>query len=133
MSARGEGMKKATGLFAAAVLLMASPVVAQSSKAAWRFEELIALSAATPGTLDTGWVNILTTHIKTPNAKELAIGVSLQCGLITDTTVKSLNGSTDSATAQARIAVRVRITDPNGDVFFAEPDNASDDLPGDIL
>ena len=63
----------------------------------------------TTGTQDTGWVNILTTHIKTPNAKALAMGVSLQCGLVTDTTVRSKNGDLDSS------AARGRIRSPSGD------------------
>jgi hypothetical protein len=119
---------------AALVLMGAESAFAQSSKAAWRFSELIALSQsadtdpATPaptGPTETDWVNILRTHIKTPNAKELAIGVSLQCGIVTDTTVRSKGGDLDSAAAQARIRVRVKITQPDGNVVYAEPDNGS--------
>jgi hypothetical protein len=105
---------------------------AQSSKAAWRFEELIDLASAAASDnvpddpADTGWQTILATHIKTPNAKELAIGVSLQCGLITDTTVRSKGGELDSAAAQSRIKVRVRVTQPDGTIVFAEPDNGAD-------
>ena len=126
---------------AALVLMGAAPVLAQSSKAAWRFEELIALSQSadtdpntTPpaGPSETGWVNILRTHIKTPNAKELAIGVSLQCGIVTDTTVRSMGGDLDSAAAQAMIRVRVKITQPDGTEVFAEPDNGGV-LTGGIL
>ena len=119
----------------AVVGLTAAPVFAQSSKAAWRFNEVIALSQSadtdpatppTPGPTEaTAWVNILRTHIKTPNAKELAIGVSLQCGILTDTTVRSKGGDQDSATAQARIRVRVKITQPDGTEVFAEPDNGA--------
>jgi len=77
-------------------------------------------------------VSILTTHIKTPNAKELAIGVSLQCGLVTDTTVKSIGGNQDTSAAQGRIKVRVKITQPNGSVVYAQPDNGAD-LTGTLL
>jgi hypothetical protein len=108
--------------------------LAQSSKAAWRFQELIDLMSAAaadpanpgPTANDTGWVTILTTHIKTPNAKELGIGVSLQCGLVTDTTVRSKGGELDSAAAQARIKVVVRITQPDGSQVFATPSNGAD-------
>ena len=121
-------------LFALTVLagMAATGAHAQSSKAAWRFEELIDLASAanTSGgpvsSNDTGWQTILTTHIKTPNAKELAIGVSLQCGLVTDTTVRSKGGELDSAAAQSRIKVRVRIHQPDGTIVVAEPDNGRD-------
>jgi hypothetical protein len=115
------------------VLLAVAPVSAQSAKAAWRYAELVSLGANAAGpTTDTGWQSILTTHIKTPNGKELAIGASLQCGLITDTTVRSRNGSLDTAAGQARIKVRIKITRPDGKIVYAEPDNGAD-LPGDLL
>ena len=119
----------------ALAVAFAVPAYAQSSKAAWRFQELVNLSASTGsgGTTNTGWKTILTTHIKTPNAKELAIGVSLQCGLVTDTTVRSKGGTLDTSSAQGRIKVRVKITQPDGTVIYAEPDNAQDDLPSNSL
>jgi len=126
-------MKKfALVLVPAVAMLVSSAAQAQSSKAAWRFEELIGLSANTGGTTDTDWVDILTTHIKTPNGKELAVGASLQCGLVTDTTVKSKNGDLDSAAARGKIAVRIQITQPNGTVVYAQPANGADletDIP----
>jgi hypothetical protein len=121
--------------------MAATSANAQSSKAAWRFENLVALSHAVadtdPGSpaqtsADTGWVNVLTTHIKTPNAKELAIGVSLQCGIVTDTTVRSKGGELDSSAAQGRIKVRVKITQPDGSVIFADPSSGAD-LSGTLL
>lgn len=117
-----------TVVAALTITAMAAPADAQSSKAAWRFHELVALGTATassPGTSsgDTGWVDILTTHIKTPNARELAIGVSLQCGLVTETKVASKGGTADSSSARGRIKVRVQITQPDGTVVNAEPDN----------
>ena len=134
-------MKRTMFALATLVCVMAPNAHAQSSKAAWRFEELVALPHAVadtdPGSpaptgFDTGWVSILTTHIKTPNAKELAIGVSLQCGIVTDTTVRSKGGELDSAAAQGRIKVRVKITQPDGSVVYAEPDNGAD-LSGTLL
>ena len=112
-------------------------VHAQSSKAAWRFKELVSLTALAPTppagttTPDTGWVSILTTHIKTPNAKEIAMGVSLQCGLVTDTTVRSKTGDLDSSAARGRIRVRVKITQPGGTVVYGQPNNGAD-LSSDI-
>lgn len=113
-------------MIAAMAAAMSTSALAQSSKAAWRFQELIDLTANTGGTTDTGWQPILTTHIKTPNGKELAIGASLQCGLITDTTVKSKNGDLDSSAARGKIAVRIEITQPDGSVVYAEPNNGAD-------
>lgn len=112
----------ARALLALVVILTAGTAYAQSSKAAWRFNEVIGLSANTGGVKDTGWKDILTTHIKTPNGKELAIGASLQCGIVTDTTVRSKDGALDSAAARAKIAVRVKIVQPDGSVVYAEPD-----------
>jgi hypothetical protein len=129
-------MKKAfaVSFFAAALLagsLGAGNARAQSSKAAWRFAELVSLPAASASstgaaTNDTGWVSILTTHIKTPNGKELGMGVSLQCGLVTDTTVRSKNGDLDSSSARGRIRVRVKITQPDGSVVYGQPNNGAD-------
>lgn len=53
--------------------------------------------------------NILSATIKTANQKDLLIGVSLQNGLFTDTTVKGKLGSSEVATAMAAILVRVEI------------------------
>src|SRR5262245_1362313 len=126
-------MRRTMSALAATILgLAAADAHAQSSKAAWRFEELIDLASAAASAgaptapNDTGWQTILTTHIKTPNAKELAIGVSLQCGLVTDTTVRSKGGELDAAAAQSRIKVRVKITRPDGIAVLAEPDNGAD-------
>src|SRR5262245_31377864 len=132
-------MRRTMSALAATILgLAAADAHAQSSKAAWRFEELIDLAsaAASSGTPtapnDTDWQSILTTHIKTPNLKELAIGVSLQCGIVTDTTVRSKNGELDSAAAQGRIKVRVKITQPDGTVKYGLPANGAD-LEGTLL
>lgn len=121
--------KKFVGAATAAALLVGNSVFAQSSKAAWRFSSLVSLPAASAvdaGTDDSGWKDILTTSIKTPNAKELAMGVSLQCGLVTDTTVRSKNGDLDSSAARGRIRVRVKLVQPNGIVAYGQPSNGID-------
>lgn len=121
----------------AALVMVVAPASAQSSKAAWNYNHLVPLGTAaaqTPGgtpTGDTGWVSILKTYLKTPNGKEIAIGVSLQCGLLTDTTVRSKNGQEDTAASQGRIKVRVKITQPNGAVVYAQPENGHD--LGDVI
>ena len=98
-----------------------------ASKAAVAIDPLIALSKAvsstapTPSAGDTGWVDVLETQIKTSSQKDLVFDVALQCGIVTDTTVNSKNGSLSSATARANIAVRVLV-----DGEPAEPQNSID-------
>ena len=55
------------------------------------------------------WTTILTQDIRTPNGKDLFIDVSLQCGLYTQTEVKSKGGAKDTSTADAMITVRVLV------------------------
>lgn len=96
-----------------------------SAKAAVAIDELVNMSSAiatspsAPG--DTGWVDILSTEIKTSSQKDLVFDVALQCGIVTDTTVKSSGGNQSTSTARANIAVRVLV-----DGQPAEPDNSID-------
>jgi len=55
------------------------------------------------------WDTILEQDIKTPNQKDLFIDVSLECGLYTQTHVKSKGGNKDTATAEAMVKVRVLV------------------------
>lgn len=54
--------------------------------------------------------NILHAAIHTANSKDLLIGVSLQSGLYTETTVKGKNGSSEQAGAEAAIKVTVNVS-----------------------
>lgn len=100
-----------------------------SAKATFAYSNLIRLpacSATTPGACsstsdDSDWRTILKQQIKMANQKDLFFGASLQCGIVTDTTVKSLNGSLDSAEARATVRVRIKVTAPNGAVTYARP------------
>ena len=124
-------MKNLAYVFVAAALAagVAGPAWAlESSKAAVALGNLTALGTAsatiTGETLDdTGWVTVLRTFIKTPNKKELAFDMALQCGLVTDTTVKSKGGNKETAEARGSIRVRVKVTDDGGagTVRFAAP------------
>ncbi len=58
---------------------------------------------------DMAWDTILEQDIKTPNQKDLFIDVSLECGLYTQTHVKSKGGNKDTATAEAMVKVRVLV------------------------
>ena len=121
------------GLCVAGVAGIASAQGTPSSKATFAYSSLITLPACSTtaaggcgGTSDTGWRSILKQQIKLANQKDLFMGASLQCGLVTDTTVKSMNGSEDSAEARATIRVRIKITTPTGGVVYAEPSSGVD-------
>ena len=127
---------------AALVAVMATPAYAQdsmpSAKQAAAMVNLVALGvkASSNPAPDTGWTDVLKTFIKTANQKDLAFIVALQCGLVTDTTVKSKGGQKDSSTAHGRISVRVKVRNlDTGEVAYAEPtadpwvDASGDDGP----
>lgn len=124
-------MLKQSLLAAAIAATFASgAVLAESipaSKATFAYDGLIALSSSTYDltnpAADSGWTTVLKARIKTANMKDLFINPSLQCGIVTDTTVKSLNGSLDTAEARGTIRVKVKITAPDGTVSYAEPNN----------
>lgn len=138
-------MRKLAYITAATALaiIVAGPTAAQenlpSSKAVASVQRLVDLGVACAAaglqagdvnsgtcaageTADTGFVTIHTVRIKTANKKELAFDLSLQCGLVTDTTVKSKGGSKEGSNARGTIRVRIKVTDDSsGTVRFAEP------------
>lgn len=85
--------------------------------------DLGALAATGQNTLsDTGYVTIMASDIKTPEQKDITADISLQCGLLTDTTVKSKNGSIDTAQAKGSISIRVKATNQSsGEVRYFIP------------
>ena len=106
-----------------------------SSKATVAFGGLTALGVASAlnGSKDTGFVTVLQNYIKMPNQKDLKFDVALQCGIVTDTTVKSKGGAKDQAEAHGKISVRVKLTNiDTGEQRYAEPSEegwAPDDGP----
>src|SRR5437879_9251272 len=80
-----------------------------SSKFAAEVSDLILIPPPPPasGTHDTPFKTVLSTMIKTPNKKDLLIGVSLETALFTQTQVKGKNGSTDTSSASATLEVSV--------------------------
>lgn len=121
------------GLLAGLVSIGASAQSIPSAKATFAYSSLIALpscsstdAAGCSGVSDTGWKTILKQQLKTANQKDLFIGASLQCGIVTDTTVKSMTGSLDTAEARGTIRVKVKITAPNGTVTYAQPSTGVD-------
>ncbi|WP_332814610.1 hypothetical protein [Ramlibacter sp.] len=86
-----------------------------SAKATFAYSSLVSLPACntlsgTCGNGDSDWQPILRQQIKMASQKDLFFGASLQCGIVTDTTVKSRDTGTNSYdTAEARGTIRVRI------------------------
>lgn len=125
---------KVLGVVAAGLVSMsASAQSIPSSKATFAYGDLVRLPAcsSTSGTCNVGndseWKTILNSQLKTANQKDLFINSSLQCGIVTDTTVKSMNATSwDSAEARGTVRVRVKITDPNGKVSYAQPSTSID-------
>lgn len=98
-----------------------------SSKVTVALGDLMALgvkassSTENGSTEDTGWITVLQNFIKMPNQKDLCMDVALQCGLVTDTTVKSVGGERDISEAKGSIRVRVKVTHPDGSFEYALP------------
>jgi hypothetical protein len=79
-----------------------------SAKATAKIADISILSESTGDPDDTGWVSVLSQTIKTANDKDLFIDVSLQCGLYTETNVKS-QGSKDTSDADTEVWVKVMV------------------------
>ena len=75
---------------------------------------------------DTGWKTILEADIQTQNHAELAFDMALQCGLVTDTTVRSKGGDKDGSTAEGKVSVRIKVTYADETVAYALPGTAED-------
>lgn len=69
----------------------------------------VAGAAATEVTGPDGFATVLRTAIKTPEKKDMIIGVSFETGLTTDTLVKSKGGTSDTSNAWGRIEMRVLV------------------------
>lgn len=78
-----------------------------SAKATAECGEIVVLETAEA--TEPEFTTILVNTIKTPNQKDLVIDVSLQCGLYTQTLVKSKGGIKDTSTAVGTITVQVLV------------------------
>lgn len=118
---------------------VASTAAAQSTpsaKATFAYSTLVNLtacntldSAGCSNATDSGWRPFLKQQIRLANQKDLFFNASLQCGIVTDTTVKSMNAtatSLDAAEARGTIRVRIKVTAPNGTVTYAQPSTSVD-------
>jgi len=101
------------------VLSMAGAASAQSAKNAVQLAnyDLIGTTASTGG-----WTEVLRASLRTSEQKDLIIGVSLETGLFTETTVRSKNGTQDTSWAEANVEVAVWIGNRQ-----AEPGNVTFD------
>ncbi len=75
-----------------------------ATKAAAFFGDIAILNST-----DLAFTTVMTTQIKTSNGKTLFINPSLECGLFTQTTVRSKNGNKDTSTASATIEMQVLV------------------------
>ena len=97
-----------------------------SSKAAVALGDLVDLGAlassnGSPMT-DTGYVTVMQSFIKTSEQKDLSADVAIQCGISTDTTVKSKGGTIDIAKAKGEVSLRVKGTNQaSGEVRYFIP------------
>ena len=104
------------------VALLSGSALAQNAKVSIQMTNLSQVSARTASA--DGYSTVLRGEIQTARQKDLVVGVSLESGLYTDTTVVSKNLQADRSVAMARILVRVVVDDSvmayPGVVTFAE-------------
>jgi hypothetical protein len=116
-------MKKLVGGVVVALgVMLAGSAMAQSAKSSMQVSSAALLQGGVSAASEGGWSKIFATTLKTSQAGDMQIGVSLEAGLFTDTLVRSKGGTSDTSMADAMIEVQVlvdgRIADP-GNVVFA--------------
>jgi hypothetical protein len=92
-----------------AVTLLESRIEASSqgvpsTKASAFFGDIAILNST-----ELGWTEIMSTTMKSANQRTLFIQPSLECGLYTNTTIRSRGGKRDTATASATIQMQVLV------------------------
>jgi len=114
--------KLISGVLALSVLLAVTTGQAAgqpSSKVTFQTSDLVLI----PETTGTGdWVTVLDNVIKTAQNKDMFISGSLECGLFTQTLVRSKNMKKDTSTASVSIQVRALVDGnvvPPGIVTYA--------------
>lgn len=99
---------------ALAFSLTVGTAFAASSKSTAQVGAIAALEANAAQMSATGaqaeaYTTIMKNTIKTANPSDLLADVSLECGIYTDTTVRSKGGTKDTSTANAGVKVRVLV------------------------
>lgn len=108
-------MRKVLGVtlpLALAMSLVVGTASAQSqpaSKAAVQVANTTLIGQTGTATPPGVWVGLLSATIKTSQQKDLFVGVSLECGLFTETLVRSKSGTSDTSKAEAIVTVRVLV------------------------
>jgi hypothetical protein len=123
------------------VLLCSSVILAQSQPSAKATAAVadvhLLVSSSSPTSPDSdssGWKTILGNQIKTPNGKDLFINASLECGIYSNTLVRSSGGVTDASLASGGVRVRVVVdpvtantgSGPSASGFYASPAGGHD-------
>jgi hypothetical protein len=115
-----------------ALLLACGTAFAASSKVTADCSDVI-LVEATDAT--QSWDLVLFNELHTANWADLNVDVSLECGLYTDTLVKSKGGKQESSTAEAGVEVRVIVdgefVEQNGTVVYVEG-TGREAIPGNV-
>ena len=93
-----------------AIITVFGVASAQSQPSSKVTAQVSTITILEPTEGDTDWTTILSNNLRTPNQKDLFVDVSLECGLYTDTLVKSA-GSKDTAKAEAGVYVQVLVDD----------------------
>ncbi len=101
-----------------ATLFISVNISAQSSKATAAVGDIGILDSA-----QMSWSTVMSSKIRTANAKDLFMNVALECGLYTKTQVKGKKGESDASMANAKVMVRVMIDGKEakpGKIVFCE-------------
>ena len=119
-----------------ALVLSLGEVNAQNQPSAKVTAKTSALNLIPETTGTSDWVTILANRIRTPNNKDMFIGVSLEVGLFTQTQTRSRNQQSDTSLARAQVEVRVLvdgvIAEPGAVVFGRRSQTLSATLEGAI-
>lgn len=113
------------GIFVSEASAQSSGGGQPAAKATTQFTPISVLSSATQSLDaqgDPAWTTLLSNNIHTASQKSLFVDVSLECGLYTQTLVRSKGGNKDTSTAKATIQVRVLVDGAEaypGNVVFA--------------
>src|SRR6266511_763621 len=131
-----DKMKMRWFTMAALLAFGSSTLYGQSAKSSLQMSGLSLVSAtSSTSSADAGWQTVLgsenvfgqnAVRIHTSQQKDLIFGASFECGVFTQTLVKSKGGTADTSSAEATVQIRVKV-DPGtpyertaypGDVTF---------------
>jgi hypothetical protein len=115
------------------LVLGSAPLYAQSAKNAVQVSSLALISETSSS---GGWVTILgdasplaasAVRIRTSQQKDLIFGAAFECGLYTQTKVRSGGGNKDTSSAEATVDVRIVVDPGTPDERMAHPGGTTHD------